>query len=460
LFLEVVRLFFEEIDQAASISKALMRQKAVKLVAHYDADGLCSAAIMMRALLREGVQFDLRVLKQLTEAEIAELDIGEDDFLVLADLGSGQVPALRGILDRTHVLILDHHDPARKEHMNLMHVNPLLSGEDEISASMVCYMFAKALDLRNTDLIDLAVVGAIGDIMDEKWELKGLGRRVLDEAVTLGKISMERGLRLYGRNSRPLHKSLEYATDAVIPGITGSESNAVQFLAELGIDLKDQGRFRKLKDLSLDEQQKLASAIIMERLKEGLDDAEDVFGDVYSLVGRPEDLQDAREFATMLNACGRTGNYNVAVRLCLGDLDAITASYDIMDSYKRMLADGMNFARDGHVSQRAAFAVIDGTQKIPDTIIGTVSSLALNSGMVAPGMLVVGFADAGNGRLKVSARMPRDLSFNLRDILVDAARAVKGEAGGHTYAAGALIDAAQKEAFIKAIENKLSKSAA
>jgi nanoRNase/pAp phosphatase (c-di-AMP/oligoRNAs hydrolase) len=36
---------------------------------------------------------------------------------------------------------------------------------------------------------------------------------------------------------------------------------------------------------------------------------------------------------------------------------------------------------------------------------------------------------------------------------------VKGEAGGHAYAAGALIDASQKEEFIKAIENKISKSA-
>jgi len=450
-------LFFREIDSAAKIAKALMRQKKVKLVAHYDADGLCSASIMMRALMREGVEFELRVLKQLTDAEIAELSVEENDFLVLADLGSGQVASLAGILGKTQVLILDHHDPARKEHMNLMHINPLLFSEDEISASMVCYLFAKSLDVRNTELIDLAVVGAIGDIMDEKWELKGLGRKVLEEAETLGKISMGRGLRLYGRNSRPLHKSLEYSTDAVIPGITGSESNAVQFLAELGIDLKEQGRFRKLKDLSLDEQQRLASAIIMERLKEGVDDAEDVFGDIYNLVGRPEDLQDAREFATLLNACGRTGNYHVAVRLCMGDMDAISASWDIMETYRQMLADGMNWVRGGCVSQRSALALIDGGQRIPDTIIGTLSSLALNSDLVEPGKLVVGFADAGNGKLKVSARMPRDLSFNLRDILVGAARAVEGEAGGHTYAAGALIDASKKEEFIKAIENKISK---
>jgi len=452
-------LFFEEIDRVASIAKALMKEKKVRLVSHYDADGLCSASIMMRALLREGASFDVRIIKQLTASEIAALDIGENDILMLTDLGSGQIAGLSDILDRTQVIVLDHHDPVRKDHMNLMHVNPLLSAEDEISGSMVCYLFAKALDIRNTDLIDLAVVGAIGDIMEEKWEMKGVGRKVLEEAVTLGKVSMQRGLRLYGRNSRPLHKSLEYSSDAVIPGITGSESNAVQFLAELNIDLKENGRFRKLKDLSLEEQQTLASAIILERLKEGIDDAEDVFGDIYDLVGRPEDLQDAREFATLLNACGRTGNYDLAIRLCLGDLDAVSASWEIMDRYKQMLADGMNFVRNGRIVQRGPLAIIDGGQKIPDTIIGTVSSLAINSDAVGSGRLVIGFADAGEGKLKVSARMPRDLSFNLRDILLDAARAVDGEAGGHAYAAGALIDAARKEEFINAIEDKLSKSA-
>ena len=155
---------------------------------------------------------------------------------------------------------MDHHEPVRKEHMNLLHINPLVLGEEEISASMVCYLFVKLLNIKNTDLIDLAIVGAIGDIMDEKWELRGLGRKILEEAEMLGKISIERGLRLYGRNTRPIFKSLEYSSDAIIPGITGSESNAVQFLTELGIKLKDDERWRKLKDLTLKEQKKMELA--------------------------------------------------------------------------------------------------------------------------------------------------------------------------------------------------------
>jgi len=450
-------LFFEENEKIAKIMKTVLKEKKVKLVSHYDADGLCSASIIIRALMREGAEFKLRVVKQLTEEEISSLDIGENELLILTDLGSGQIDALQPILEKTQILILDHHDPMRKEHMNLFHVNPLLFGEEEISGSMVCYLFAKSLNMKNTDLADLAVVGAIGDIMDEKWKLKGVGQRIVEEAEMLGKITVEKGLRLYGRRNRPIYKSLEYSSETQIPNITGSESNAVQFLSEIGIEMKDGDKLRRLSDLTPEERKKLASAIIVERLKNGVDDAEDVFGDVYNIVGRPDELQDVREFATRLNACGRTGNFDVAVQLCLGDISALKESWDILKKYRQMIGKGMNFIRDGNIEERENVVIIDAGRKISDTVIGTVSSMALSSGMTSEGKVVVGLAKSDKGKLKVSARMPRDLNFNLRDILFEAARSVGGEAGGHPFAAGAHIDESKKEEFIKAIENEISK---
>ena len=450
-------MFFKEIDRTAKIVKALIKEKNVKIVSHYDADGLASASIMVKALDREGANFKLRVVKQLTEKEIGRMSVGEGDLLILLDLGSGQISSLSGILEKTQILILDHHDPIRKEHMNLLHINPLVFGEEEVSGAMVTYMFVKSLNPRNTELIDLAIVGAIGDVMDNNWKLEGLGRRILKEAEMLGKITITRGLRLYGRNTRPIFKSLEYSTDITIPGITGSESNAVQFLSELGIDLKEEEKWRRLRDLTEREQRKLASAIIVERLNNGLDGAEDVFGEIYSLVGRPEELQDVREFATLINACGRTGRFEVAIRLCLGDLTAIKDSWDIVDGYKRLISNGMNWLRNGNIDERRFVAVIDGGSKIDDAIIGTLSSIAMSSGLIDKEKVVVSFADADDGKLKISSRMSRHLSFNLRDIIVESAHAVGGEAGGHQFAAGGMIDADKKEEFIKAVENKLTK---
>ena len=450
-------MFFKEIDRVANITKALLKEKSVKIVSHYDADGLTAASIIVKALTREGANFKIRVIKQLTEAEIERLDVTGDDFLIFVDLGSGQINNLRSILEKTQILILDHHDPIRKEHMNLFHINPLVFGEEEISGAMVTYLFAKALNKQNTDLIDLAIVGAIGDVMDNNWKLEGLGRKILEEAEMLGKVTINQGLRLYGRNTRPVFKSVEYSSDIMIPGVTGSESNAVQFLSELGIELKEGEKWRRLRDLSEEEQKKLASAIIVERLNHGLEDAEDIFGEVYTLVGRPEDLQNVREFATLINACGRTGRFEVAIRLCLGDLTAIKDSWEIIEQYKRMISSGMTWLRDGNLDEREHVVVIDGGPRIDDAIIGTLSSIAISSGLVDSKKVIVGLADAGDDKLKISARMSRHLSFNLRDIIVESAQAVGGEAGGHQFAAGGMIDADKKEEFIKAVENKLSK---
>jgi len=450
-------LFFEEIERTANIVKTLLKEKRVKLVSHYDADGLCSASIMIKALTREGCDFDTRILKQLTEEEIGNLDVGEGDLLILTDLGSGQVDNLLPILENTQVLILDHHEPIRKEHMNLFHINPLLFIEEEISGSMVCYLFAKALDMRNTDTIDLAVIGAIGDIMDENWELKGIAKNILDEAEMLGKVTMERGIKMYGRNNRPLYKALEYSSELDIPDITGSESGSVQFLSDIGISIKNKGKLTRLKDLSKDEQKKLASAIIVERMKHGHENPEDIFGEVYTIIGRPDELQNVREFATILNACGRTDNYQIGIRLCLGDLNALKESWNVLKGYRRMIGSGISWVRDGNLEERENIVVIDAGKKISDTVIGTVSSIVLSSKISHPDKIIVGFADSEDGKLKVSARMPNHLNFNLRDILFDAAKTVGGEAGGHPFAAGAFIDSDKKDEFIKVIENKISK---
>ena len=271
-------MFLDEIERIARVSKTYLKEKKVRVLTQFDADGLSCAAILTKALTREESNFELRVLKQLTSDEISKLNVGEDEMLVLADFGSGQLGMLKDIIEKTQVLVLDHHetDPGIS-HLNLFHLNPLLFGEDEMSASIVCYLFAKYLNLKNVDLADIAIVGATGDAADHKWEFRGLVKKVLEEGELVGKISVVRGLRLYGRNTRPVHKSLAYSFDPFIPGVSGSESNAVQFLSELGISVKEGTEWKKLKDLTLEEQKKLASAIIMSRMGTE-EDASDIFG--------------------------------------------------------------------------------------------------------------------------------------------------------------------------------------
>jgi len=251
-------LLLEAIERTAEVIKPILKNRKVKLLTQFDTDGLTAASIIIKMLVREGVNFESRVYKQLTSEVIDSLFINEYDLLILTDFGSGQLNLLKNIIDKNNVLILDHHEPIEFKHENLFHINPLLFGEDELSSSIICYLLAKSINIKNMDLIDLAVIGAVADVVEEKWEFKGFAKKIFDEAGLISKISVTKGLRLYGRNTRPIYQSLAYTVDPFIPGISGSESHAVQFLSEIGINLKSGGEWKKLKDLNIEEQQKLA----------------------------------------------------------------------------------------------------------------------------------------------------------------------------------------------------------
>ncbi|MFH8109261.1 MAG: DHH family phosphoesterase, partial [Candidatus Aenigmatarchaeota archaeon] len=369
------------------------------------------------------------------------------------DLGSGQLDLLRKILDKTQVFVLDHHQPKDFTHLNLFHLNPILFGEEEVSSSIVSYFFAKFFDIRNSELIDLAIVGAIGDMIDEKWELKGLAKKVLEEAELLGKIKVTKGLRLYGRNTRPIHKALELSFDPYIPGISGSESNAVQLLSEIGIPLKENGKWRKLKDLTLEEQKKLASAILAERLK--LENTEDIFGEIYTLTERPEEIQDAREFATLINACGRLGKADIAIKVCLKDKKALGEALKIFEEYRKEVSRILNWIKEENPIVKGKYAnYLIAKDKVPDTLIGTITSILLNSSLVETKPLF-GLAYSED-QVKISARVPKLFnSINLKEIIRISTSQLGGEGGGHQKAAGGMIPKGKEEKFIETIEKLL-----
>lgn len=446
-------MFLDEVERVARVTKNLLKEKKVRVLTQFDADGITSAAILTKALMREGSNFELHILKQLTSDEIAKLKVSDQDVLILADFGSGQLEMLADVIEKTQVIVLDHHETKDVSHLNLFHVNPLLFGEDEMSASIVCYLFAKFLNLKNIDLVDIAIIGATADEADEKWEFKGLIKRVLEEGELIGKISVVRGLRLYGRNTRPVYKSLAFTFDPFIPGISGSESQAVQFLSDLGISVKEGTEWKKLKDLTIEEQQRLASAIIMERMKTE-EDAADIFGDIHTLFGRPEELQDVREFATIINACGRTGNHDIALRLLLGDYSVMERCWEVMEQYRGMIAEGINWVRNNQkaVTRARHATFILAKSSIPEVVIGTVSMIVLSSGMVDATKPLFGLAYTEDGKTKVSGRASKTLKgINLKDIISAAAEKLGGEGGGHASAAGGLIPRGKELEFVRLV---------
>ena len=321
-------------------------------------------------------------------------------------------------------------------------------------------MLARSIDAGNKDLAELAIIGAIGDsqagAFGEDWGLMGLNKDILREAIDSNKVSMHKGLRIWGRTMRPIHKALEYSTDPFIPDVSGSQPGSVSFLQSTGIGLKkENGDWRTLSDLSQEEQKKLASAIVIQRAKSGEQNPGRVFGDVYEFLDRPEEFRDAGEFATMVNACGKMGKAYLGIELCIGNREAGEKIKDLVEDYRRKIGSAASWIEKNKekvwVEKEHGIYIFTGERVSEHIISNVISMLHKNMNMQKP---VFGFAVSEEG-LKISARATDQAvenGINLKEILSAVSTDLGGEGGGHAAASGATIPAGTEPLFMERVE--------
>lgn len=456
--------FLSAIKETAMFFKERFSGKRISIVSHLDADGISACAILMRALEHLNCEFVVSIVQQLTCSKIEALISEDFDAYIFADLGSGHLQQLNSKAKQKAVFILDHHKPSSQQNLrsdakNIKHINPHLFriAEDDISGAGVAYLFALALDSQNKKLAWLAIVGALGDLQD-KTGFGFLNRMILEHAQESGNLKVEQGLKLFGIQSRPLHKVLEYSTEIYIPGVTGSESGAIQFLQQLGINPKQGKEWKKLIHLSDDELKKLAAGIIVKRFGEAL--PEDVFGDIYILPheekGSP--FYDAKEFATLLNACGRMKSASVGLGACLGYKHEKDKAVKILSAYKKEIVKALKwFYDEGKKSslQGENFIIINAGKAVQSTMIGTLASMLSKNKEFPPGTCIVAMAQDNDGNTKVSMRIAGERSQlisscadDLNCIIKQLAKKYGNEAGGHRFAAGCFIPSCKEEEFI------------
>ncbi|MFB6265861.1 MAG: DHH family phosphoesterase, partial [Candidatus Nanohaloarchaea archaeon] len=264
-----------------------------RVVAHYDCDGISSAVIAHEMLERSGKEFELSFVDELNREKLEELlDKSDEELWIFVDIGSGQIGDVEELLSDETVIIADHHEPGEGSVDN--HLNPHLHGIDggeDISGAGVTYLLARTMDEENQDLLQYALVGATGDIQKEDGRYLGLNESMMEDAVERGLVQRKQGLKLYGRTRKSIVEAFKYTTDPYLPGITNSEPGAVQFLSELGIDLREDGDWRTLEDLSLEEEKEIVHELIMKGY-----DVEQLLGDIYMLGNGWE----IREFSSLL----------------------------------------------------------------------------------------------------------------------------------------------------------------
>jgi RecJ-like exonuclease len=266
---------------------------------------------------------------------------------------------------------------------------------------------------------------------------------------------------LFGINTKPLHKVLEYSTNPYIPGVSGSESGAIQFLHQLGIEPKDGEKWKKLVHLTDEEKQRLVAGVIMKRFEEEKPD--DVLGNIYILPEEEEEspMRDAKEFATLLNACGRMEKASFGIGACLGTIRDKQKALDTLAEYRKQIVGAINWYRDHEevMEKGDGYIILNAGENVPANIIGTLASIVSKSNELKEGTYVLSFARSKEGMSKASLRISgyRNEEIDLRDVIKEIVEKVGGEAGGHKHAAGALIESSKEGKFLEIAKDILSK---
>lgn len=466
---------FQILKRAESIANDLLsipREEEILIVSHLDADGIAAGSILLHALLDSGATPCLRIVKQLDVNTVEEVSSSTYNYIVLVDMGSGQKSLLQRLGNKNKkFFIIDHHQP--EPPVMESEINPHFFGYDgsnDISASGIAYLVAKNISSHNSSIIQLAIVGALGDLQDrgERAALIGINKSIAAEAEAKGLLKTKLGLKIFGFESRPLVQCLANTIEPFLPGLSGDEGACYKFIKSLGIDpLKGDNNWRSQADLSTEELRMLINGIIKYLISQGLSskEAESVVGTLYIFPHEPPNspLRDAREYASSINACGRLGKYGLGVSVCMGDRDqALEELKQTVQEYRKSISRYLNWIQtnNGVIKVLPHVQAINGGKFIDDRMIGTVISITYSTKPFSLDKPIIGFAISSDC-VKVSARASPSLvrkGLNLGSLIKEAAAKFGGTGGGHNIAAGAQIPIGKEEDFLHYLDDLISKN--
>jgi len=450
------------LKRARKLANIINGSKEIHIVTHIDADGITAGAIASQTLKRLGKRYSIEFVKQLDKMVLERLKNENHELVWFTDLGSSISTDYKDV----NMVITDHHLCTKNSDFPF-HLNPHLFGYDggfQLSGAGATYLVSKSISKKNMDLSSLAIVGACGDLQDRKnCILTGVNRDILEDGKESNLVDSKLDIRYFGRETRPIYKLLQYASDPLIPGLSGRESACISFLQDMDIKMKDGDAWRCWIHLSKDERRKIISGIAQILLMKGFGHklTTRIIGEVYTLKQEKEgtELHDAKEFATLLNSTARYGQFEVGLNVCLGDRDEwLKKAQNLLRGHRHNLVEGLQFAKEEGIEKRDYLQFFHAGTGIRDTIVGIVANMLLNSVETSNDVPIIGFADNDKGEVKASARGTQGLvekGLNLSAAMHNAAEEVQGVGGGHNIAAGATIPKGKEEEFLDLLEKEI-----
>lgn len=318
-------------DLAKRLSERVLEAEQVLVVAHIDADGISAASIACSSLIHAGIEHNILFAKSLDEEISRDIRDRNPEFVWFTDIGAGSYD----IVSDLPGIITDHHVPpesfagtregrlsSRTGVTKPSMLNPHmygLNGSTDVSGAGVTYLVARGIAREVLHLSSLAVVGAVGDMQDQDHRrLVGSNRHILRDTISGGWLKSEADVRFFGRETRSLPKLLKYSSDPLLPGLNGDHDSCARFLDNVEVPVMEKDRWRCWSDLDSTEKRSIISALANLLLEAGFGHVciERIVGECYSLIRekRGSVLRDAKEFATLLNSCGRYDKAKVGLK--------------------------------------------------------------------------------------------------------------------------------------------------
>lgn len=437
---------------AAEWIRTYAKQQRVRIISHYDADGITAAAIIAKAVKRAGYDFQVSLMRNPFTEGLLRVIQEKNDLIVFTDMGSGQLSIIEQM--NAHCIIIDHHQLIKEQTLdNILQINAYLfdiNGNYEASGASLSYAVALALDEQNTDLAVYAIAGATGD-KQYIGGFSGYNKDLVDTAVKQGVIEEKTSVKL---NGETIQQAVYYAVDPYYRGLSGRKEQIISFFERLDIDPKT-----PIQSTSSEEQKKIHSGLVSLLLRNGCE------ANIIDTVIRPRYFAEqiwgeCEQFADLLDCCGKGGHRDLGFALCMGDSEIYKEARTYEQEYKQEILDELLKLEEKGAKETDFIRYFYTAQS---SLGGVIGGIAVNYlfDREKPLFSIVKKPD----ELHVSCRGNKYLVRNGLDLgsaMETIAKKLKGHGGGHQVAAGATLPQDKEEEFINLldsiIEKQLSKS--
>jgi len=433
-------------ENAAQQIRSNKQHTRFRIISHYDADGITSAAIMCHALFRQGFDVHTTLMRNPFTKGLERLKQEKNDFIIFTDLGSGQIPMIEPLSAR--IIIIDHHQVRTTETPDhILQINANLcdiNGNNEACGATLTYAVAKMLSEKNKDLLAFALAGATGD-KQYIGGFRGFNKQLLDEALEKKIVTPIIGLKL---PNEPLIDALYFSIDPFYPGLTGRKDAIQAFLEEISLDAH-----KTYQQINTEEKTKLHSMLMIRLIEQGCQPniIDTVIRERYESQLTNGELES---FADVLDSCGKGGHRELGLATCLGDTNAYTNAQGLEKEYKQQILDELLVLERDGVKETSSFRYFYTTHS---SLGGVIGGILINFILDKEKPLLS--ISKKPDELHVSARGNQylvDKGLDLGAALQQAATSFNGQGGGHKIAAGATVSSTIEKEFIEQVDTIIS----